>query len=601
MPEFLAPGVITEEVQGKNGTIPAASTSSVAIAGYSTKGPEGKAYSASSFTEFVQRFGSFTSKSLNTYAVAAYFNNGGSRVWFTRALHDDATYAQAVFTGKWEVKASGRGEWANLGEVTISGNENFFNLQTGEYSAFDVTVEIINESTGLLEVSETYEGVNLVDEEDPNYILKVLEAGSEDIMMTKLAGGVPAELQPVSMSGILIGMGDGSALDFSSSVTGMAPMLEGSLVFKVNGNAIAVDDGNGNIVDQDLISTVSGTVDYETGAVQIHISPAITLGAQVTVDGIKKPAASVTVVMSGGSDGSAVISNDVVGAGLQPNKKGIYAFDEINEQLSICLPDFAGDVTTDLALITYCEARKDALAIIQPPKGVTPQEAVNYRRKTLVSQSSYAAMYYPWVKIPDPLNKNRPKVVPPCGHVAGRMAFTDQTENVGKAPAGVLRGQLRWMSGLERILTKGDQKLIYPAQINPIVSDAAVGVAIFGNKTLQVVGDFTDVNIRRTFINLEKEQEAGLIDILFENVGPATFSLIKARLDLYLEGKFLAGVIGSGVPSKDQAYKVICDETNNPESIQIQKRIVVDEFIKPNLVAEIIHVRLQRVFDASEA
>jgi phage tail sheath protein FI len=180
------------------------------------------------------------------------------------------------------------------------------------------------------------------------------------------------------------------------------------------------------------------------------------------------------------------------------------------------------------------------------------------------------------------------------------MAYTDQNENVGKAPAGVIRGQLAFISGVERTLSKTEQGIVYQAQINPIRSDANVGTAIFGNKTLQVIGDFTEVNVRRLFIFLEKAQYVGLLDVLFENIGPVTFALIKTRLDSFLENLFLQGVIGSGVPSKDQAFKVVCDETNNPPSVQQQRRIVIDEFIKPNIAAEFIHLRLQRVFDASE-
>ncbi|MBK9390497.1 MAG: phage tail sheath subtilisin-like domain-containing protein [Bacteroidetes bacterium] len=600
MPQFLSPGVVVEEVQGKNATIPASSTSAMALAGYSTRGPEGKATVTTNFTEFVRRFGSFSSKSMNTYAVAAYFQNGGNRVWFVRELASDATFAEGVFTGTWDVKASGRGSWANGGEVSISGNPSFFNGETGEYSRFDFTVEIINPNTGLLEITEQFEALDLVDEESPDYITKVLEVGSEDIILSAISGGIPAGMSPTPFSGVVLGAGDGTTVLFNASVSGNAPILEGSCVFKVNGVQVAIDNGLGSIQDDIGGASVSGTVNYQTGAVSIFVSPAVVSG-NITIDGITRGADSVTVVLAGGSDGSVVQSSDVIGAGVKALGRGIYALDEVNEQFALALPDFAGDSTTESLLVTYAEERQDIVALVQPPKGSNPQEAIAYRRKTLGGQSSYAAMYYPWVKVPDPLNRNRPKTVPPAGHIAGRYAYTDITENVGKAPAGVNRGQLRFLSGVERVLTKGDRDSLYPAQVNPIVSDDSIGVAIFGNKTLQVVGDFTDVNIRRTFINLRKEQEAGLVDILFENIGPATFSLIVARLDQYLEGKFLAGVIGSGVPLKEQAFKVVCDETNNPESIQIQKRIVIDEFIKPNLAAEFIHLRLQRVFDASEA
>jgi hypothetical protein len=291
----------------------------------------------------------------------------------------------------------------------------------------------------------------------------------------------------------------------------------------------------------------------------------------------------------------------VVGANLQAEEKGIYALNKITDSFALFLADYAGDATTELALITYANSREDVVALLQPPKGTTPTNAKKYRLQTIKSKSSYAAMYYPWINVPDPLNNNRNKLVPPCGHVAGRYAFTDLNENVGKAPAGVNRGQLSFINGLERVLSKSDRDLLYPAQVNPIVSDPTIGVAIWGNRTLQAIGDFTDVNIRRTFILLKKEQELGLIDIVFENIGAATFGLIKARLESYLDIKFIGGVIGSGVANKSQAFKVVVDETNNPQPIQEAKRIVIDEFIKPNLAAEFIHLRLQRVFDASQA
>lgn len=599
MAQFLSPDVIVEEVQGKSGVISAPSTAAFAIAGFSLRGPEGKAYQHSSFKEFTDRFGGFSNKSLNTYIAAAFFQNGGSQLNFVRAMHSDATFASGSFVSGWNVKASGRGIWANDAEISISGNPNFYDQASASFSKFDLTVELVDSSTGLLTTSETFEALELVDDEDPDYMLKVIDDASEDISLTGSTGGIPDALKPVIYLAQAIGTGDGSATSFSGSFSGITPLAETAVKIKVNGVLVAQDDGEGALVDVSGGPVVSGTVNYETGAVSVVISPAPGIGDVISADLIKKPASSVTIVLAGGADGSAVELSDVTSLALASDKKGIYALDDIDSQMQLSLPDYAGDKQAILDIISYASNRRDILAIVEPPKGYSPQQAANFKRNVVSSVSSYGAMCYPWITVPDPLNKNRPKAIPPCGHMAGRMAYTDNNENVGKAPAGVIRGQLSFISGLERTLSKGDRDIVYQAQINPIRQDASVGTAIWGNKTMQVVGDFVEVNVRRTFIFLEKAQYVGLLDILFENVGPVTFALVKSRLDGFLETLWLGGVIGSGIPTKAQAFNVICDDTNNTPAIQAQHRIVVDEFVKPNISAEFIHLKIQRVFDAT--
>lgn len=600
MAQFLTPDVIIQEVQGQSGQIPIPSTSTFAMAGYSPRGPEGKAFVHGSLQEFFNRFGGFTTKSFIPYNAAAFYLNGGTQLVFVRQLHSDATYASGDFTGTWDVKASGRGVWANGAEIIISGNPSHYNQSTATYSAFDLTVELIDPTTGLLTVSETFEALNLTDPTDPAYIVSVVTAESEDVIFTADVGGIPPALQPISVSNVAVGTGNGSTTSFNASLAAYVPIAVTTVKIRENGNLVAVDDGFGNIVGNGVSGTITGTIDYTGGALHVVFSPAPANAVAITADVITAPASSVNVVLAGGTDGSTVTAADVVGANLAQTGAGIYALDAFPIQMSLALPDFIGDPGTDQTLIGYGSARKDIVVILQPPQGSSASAAVNYKRNTLASASSYAAMYWPWAKVPDPLNNNRPKLVPLMGHVAGRYAFTDQTENVGKAPAGVTRGQLSFISSLEKQVTKNDIGLVYQAQINAIRSDADVGTAIWGNKTLQVVGDFTDVNVRRTFIFLEKAQQSGLVDILFENIGPVTFSLIKARLDAFLENQFLLGVIGSGVPDKSQAFKVICDLTNNPPSLQQQKIIQVDEFIKPNIAAEFILLRIQKTFDATQ-
>lgn len=605
-PDFLSPDVVSSEVQGQSSQIPSVSTSAFALAGFSLRGPEGQAIISTSFQQFVATFGGFTKKSFNTYAVAAYFENGGTQAIFVRSLHTDATYASGDFPGNtFHVRASGRGIWANGAQMVISGSPNFFSTVSGGFSAFDVTIALVDPNTGLLTVSENYQGLDLLDPTNPSYILNTINADSQDVFVSTIGGGgIPAGLLPVTHSNAVFATGVSGQNTYSGSVSGTGlVILPGSMSFSVSGSEVGVDDAAGNIIisSPSSASSVSGTVNYTTGAITIFVSPAPTMGSPITTTYIQQAGSSVGITLSGGTDGTNVLPADVVGLNLLPLKQGIYALDDIHDQFTLALPDYPGDPATQKALLGYADNRADVVVLVEPPKGFTPQQAANYKRNTLQSVDSYGAMYYPWVKVPDPLNNNRALLIPPSGHVAGRYAFTDSNANVGKAPAGIFRGQLTgFIIGLERALSKGERDIVNQAQINAIRSDSEVGTAIWGNNTLQIVGDFTDVNIRRLFIFLRKTQELGLLDIVFEDVGPTTFGIIKTRLDTFLEGLFLTNVIGSGVTSKDKAFKVVVDSSNNPPAIQKQKKIIVDEYIKPNLAAEVIWLRLQRVFDASQ-
>ena len=598
--DVLSPDVISEEIQGQSGQIPLASTSGFALAGYSPRGPENKALVFSNFQQYVATFGSFTKNSLNAYAAAAYFYNGGNILIFVRCLHDDAAFATGTLGG-FTFQASGRGTWANGMVVSISGDPNQFNAVSGTYAAYNTTVSVINPTTGLLTLDETYDATDLVDENDPEFLGNLLTNESNDVDST--GSGIPAALLPTNQTDVVFASSVSGVNSYAGSVSGTGvPILPGSFFVSVSGVQLGKDNGSGGLIATGS-SSVTGSVNYSTGAINFYVSPAPDGdGIPITADYIEEGAASVSVTLTGGLDGSEVIANDVVGAELLPLQQGIYALDLISDtQFQLALPDYAGDPITDLQLITYAESREDIVVLIQPPSGVTPQTAVNYKRQVVNTVSTYAAYYYPWVKIPDPLNKSYPLLMPPCGHVAGRYAYNDAVANVGKAPAGVNRGQLQWITGIERVLSKGDRDLVYQAQINPIRSDAEVGNAIWGNKTCALSSsDFNNVNIRRLFIFLEITQTAGLLDMVFEDVGPTTWGIIVARLDSFLEQLFLAGTIGSGVTDKSQAYKVICNASNNPPAIQQQQLIIIDEYIKPNLAAEVILLRLQRVFDASQ-
>lgn len=121
---------------------------------------------------------------------------------------------------------------------------------------------------------------------------------------------------------------------------------------------------------------------------------------------------------------------------------GIYAFDEIDAVNMLMIPG----VTTApvfVAAIAYCENRKDLMLIADTPILLEPLEAVDFRKgqgmySHAAFNSSYAALYYPWIEISDPMTSQK-KLVPPCGAVAGCYARSDEKTQVWFAPAGIDR------------------------------------------------------------------------------------------------------------------------------------------------------------------
>ena len=75
-------------------------------------------------------------------------------------------------------------------------------------------------------------------------------------------------------------------------------------------------------------------------------------------------------------------------------------------------------------MIAHCENAGDRMAILDAPPDLLPQEILEWRMNTAGYDSKFAALYYPWIEVMDPLT-NQPMMVPPSGHVAGVWCRTD--------------------------------------------------------------------------------------------------------------------------------------------------------------------------------
>jgi phage tail sheath protein FI len=273
------------------------------------------------------------------------------------------------------------------------------------------------------------------------------------------------------------------------------------------------------------------------------------------------PSTEVTYTLTGGANGSATDRNDVSAASLDATGKGLYSFKKVNDNMQMVIADFQTDEDVCRDLIGFCELVTDKFAIICVPEGLTAQEAVNWKKNTLARYSNYAALYYPHIRITDPFSGNRINI-PAGGHVAGIYAKTDNNYNVAKAPAGVRDGALSYFDGLEASLTKLEVGYANQNNVNCIVNWPETGTAVWGARTIEIPGgDMPYIQMRRTFMYVKKAIYNATQIHVFQNNNALLWNAIQAQVSAFLRTLTDADYFASRTYS--QAFKVVCDSTNN--------------------------------------
>lgn len=207
--------------------------------------------------------------------------------------------------------------------------------------------------------------------------------------------------------------------------------------------------------------------------------------------------------------------------------------------------------------------------------GIT--DAINQTDKF---DSSYAATYYPWLKIYDPTN-DKYVWVPPSVQVFGAYAFNDKVGQLWNSPAGFNRAALNTVKGIRKRITEPQSDSLYTARVNPIVSFATEGIVIYGQKTLQKKASATDrVNVRRMMLEVRKRIANFSKVVLFEPNDAVTRNSLSNTINAYLRRVAeLRGVYD---------FKVVLDDTTTTPDL-IDRNIIAGKiFLKPTRVAEYI-------------
>jgi phage tail sheath protein FI len=289
--------------------------------------------------------------------------------------------------------------------------------------------------------------------------------------------------------------------------------------------------------------------------------------------------------LSGGDNGLAdIVDADYIGDPSQ--HAGIFAFDEIDALNLLMLP---GVTTAPVinAAIAYAESRKDLLFIADTPIHLEPLEAVDFRKgegmySHAAFNSSYAALYYPWLEISDPVT-SRNKLVPPCGAVAGCIARSDQKTNVWNAPAGIDRGRIFNALSAAYKTSRGERDVLYPEGINVIAVFPDTGINIWGQKTLQSQPSAVDrINVRRLMMFMEEAISESSRFVVFEPNHPQTWRALTRLINPFLQDiKDKGGVY-------DFAFQ--CDEETNTPVVIDRNEMVARVFVKPTKTAEFIEL-----------
>ncbi len=299
---------------------------------------------------------------------------------------------------------------------------------------------------------------------------------------------------------------------------------------------------------------------------------------------LDRPRAS-TFTLFGGGDGLSGL-NDADYLGDPSAHTGLYAFDAIDALNLLMAPG----VTTPAVIhggIAYAEGRKDLIFLADAPLHLEPQEAVEFRRgqgtySHAAFNSSYAALYYPWIEVHDPASGKR-KRVPPIGAVAGCFAKSDRTAGVWHAPAGIDRGRVVGALALGYPTSRGERDVLYPEGVNPIVSFPDTGINIWGQKTLQSQPSALDrVNVRRLMIYIEEAIAESSRFVVFEPNNPQTWRALVRLIHPFLEDiRDKGGLVD---------FAVQCDEETNTPAVIDRNQLIARVFVKPTRTAEFIEL-----------
>lgn len=295
----------------------------------------------------------------------------------------------------------------------------------------------------------------------------------------------------------------------------------------------------------------------------------------------------------------AISQKDLEGDPNGHPRTGLAGLAAVEEITLVCMPDLMSASNEDIAmyqkaLVAHCEAMKDRIAILDAPSNLSPQQVKKWSKETLNVNSSYAALYYPWVKVRNPLANGKGEktmLMPPSGLIAGVYARVDRERGVHKAPANE---DLFGVLDVERKITTPEQDTLNPDGINCIRNFPGRGIRIWGARTLAGgESEWRYINVRRLFCMLEESIYEGTQWAVFEPNDMMLWARLRRDIGAFLKRIWMQGALFGATP--EEAFYVKCDADNNPPETRENGELYIEVGVAPVKPAEFIIISFKQI------
>jgi len=609
----------------------------LAVVGYATKGPIGKATLVTSRAEFNEVFGDPVMES--PYAALAVYRafNQGNQVIFYRVADDEAVAAEVAitnpipgtkayqsietggnpFTGltaetdyTFTVAIDGGGADtvtvsvpAGVTEVSIAdvmtaistaiGAKGTVELDTndikistntiGTGGSVDITdVDLLSTSDNTdLAIATEVAGVDPETDTTDNILFVAKEKGSAT---NKIAVQKTSRVNPVTLATVhrVEVFYDGESKEVYDDVS-LVPSDSNFFATLMNAD---VDNGGSKLVSvvfedpetDDLITFPDNAEGefYKLGTGMDEYQAADGLGDydyRVGTDGVPELEADAIDLFTGALATSEDLAN----------------MEEYDYHILIT-PDLPDTAVQESAL-TLAQFRKDFIYVVDPPFGLKASEVADWHNgnghgRASAINSSYATLYWPWLKDFNPATREY-IWCPPSVFIAEKFMEVDRIYGPWYAPAGDARGRVT-ASDYEMSPSFTQRELIYGDfnAVNPFVNFSSKGLLIYGQKTLlRANSALNRVNTRRMVIYIKKLVKKAMDSMLFEPHNPDSWRRAAGKITAILEPIRQ----NNGL---DQ-YKVVIDGTTNTPDVIAQSIMKGIIKIVPTGTIEIIELTLQ--------